>query len=246
MVLADMNCQDHDFLKNRPREFAYMGQGEPGYSSTQVRLALELTNCILQELGQVVHRHVFATSGIIDAINAYKEDLVNYYTQKVTLHFSLHAANQRELIMPIDNYYPYEGVLKSIQEIYDISGEKPCIGIMLLKNFHPAGRDFSYSNDIENVKRILEKLDPHKCRISFCEHNPFEGFGTADIFPCTEANQLLHMAENMGFEAKLFSSYGRKEQSACGMLGGIEPSKKASKKWIELDLLANELIDKYV
>lgn len=245
MVLADMHCQDHEFLRNRPREFAYMGQGEPGYSYAQVRLAIELTNRIMEELGQTVHRHIFATCGILESIAAYKEDLVNFYTQKVTLHFSLHSANQRANIMPIDNHYSYKDVLNSIEEVFDISGEKPCVGIMLLKNFCANGKSTPYSNDYENVRKILHEIDPKKCRLSFCEYNASEDFGVADIFPQEEAYQLLHMAESMGFEAKLFSSYGRKEQTACGMLGGKEPSKIISTKWIELDALSDELIKRF-
>lgn len=246
MVLVDMYCDDHESLKSRPREFAYMGQGEPGFSYTQVRLAIELTNTIMHELGQTVHRHIFATSGILDAVIAFKEDIVKYYTQKVTLHFSLHAVDNRNLIMPIENYYSYNSILKTINEIYDISGEKPCIGILLLKNFHLKGKHFIYSNNYENVETILKKLDPNKCRISFCEYNSSEDFGVADIYPYDDAVKLLHLAEAMGFEAKLFSSFGRKEQTACGMLGGKKPTRLVSKKWLELDEFSDELINKFI
>lgn len=64
MVLSDIYCEDHPELHNKKREFAYMGQGEPGYSYSQVRMAIELTNTVMRELNQQVYRHIFATCGI--------------------------------------------------------------------------------------------------------------------------------------------------------------------------------------
>lgn len=58
--------------------------------------------------------------------------------------------------------------------------------------------------------------------------------------------KLLETVREYGFEAKHFSSYGRKKMTACGMLGSKEPEKLASKKWLELNALADELIAKNV
>lgn len=59
MVLSDIYCEDHPELHNKKREFAYMGQGEPGYSYSQVRMAIELTNTVMRELNQQVFRWQF-------------------------------------------------------------------------------------------------------------------------------------------------------------------------------------------
>ena len=59
----------------RKREFAYMGQGEPGYSYSQVRMAIELTNTVMRELNQQVYRHIFATCGIPEAVDNYMSDV---------------------------------------------------------------------------------------------------------------------------------------------------------------------------
>lgn len=245
MVLTDIYCTDHPELATKQREFAYMGQGEPGYSYSQVRLGIELTNSIMHELGQTVHRHIFATCGVPEAIESYAKDIQHFFTEKVTLHFSLHATQNRDLIMPINKTYPYKESLKSLNRIYGISGEKPCIGIMLFKDFTPKGVEYKYSNSIENVLSIVRELDPGKCRLSFCEYNPSEELGSASVYPQELAEKLLNIVREMGFEAKLFSSYGREEQTACGMLGGKDPERKASLKWLELDNYANELIIKH-
>ncbi len=245
MVLTDIYCTDHPELATKQREFAYMGQGEPGYSYSQVRLAIELTNSIMRELNQTVYRHVFATCGIPEAIENYTKDIQHFFTEKVTLHFSLHATQDRNLIMPINEIYPYKESLNSLNQIYEISGEKPCVGIMLFKDFIPRGKDFRYSNSIENVLTIIRELNPDRCRLSFCEFNPSEELGSASDYPQELAENLLNMVREMGFEAKLFSSYGREKQTACGMLGGKEPERKVSSKWRELENYADELIEKY-
>ena len=49
----------------------------------------------------------------------------------------------------------------------------------------------------------------------------------------------------MGFEAKLFSSFGQEKQTACGMLGGKEPDSIVSVKWNELEKETDRLIAKY-
>lgn len=243
MVLADMHCDDHPDLANRPREFAYMGQGEPGYSYPQVRMAIELTNRVMKKLGQTVYRHIFSTSGIPEAISAYKGDLQHYYSEKVTLHLSLHAAGSRSKLMPVNNIYPMVEVLKQTDGVFDISKEKTCVGIMLFWNFRPRGIDFDYSNTEKEVASLLEMLDPQKYRLSFCEFNPYPDLGETEVYPLSEAEKLLALAKNRHFEAKLFSSFGRAEQTACGMLGGRAPERTASAKWKELDAEAEKLID---
>ena len=242
MVLSDMYCPDHPELAHKQREFAYMGQGEPGFSYSQVRLAIELTNKIMKKLGQKVYRHVFSTCGVPEAIANYKNDVCHYFTEKVTMHFSLHATNERNLIMPIDNIYPYNESLGEISEIVDMTGEKPCVGILLFNHFQPKGTGVDYSNSINNIKTILDELDPQKVRLSFCEYNSSEELGNAEIYPEVYFSEIRKEVKERGFEAKFFSSYGREKQSACGMLGGKTPDNVPSDKWMVLNELAEELI----
>lgn len=242
MVLADIYCKDNSSLAHKQREFAYMGQGEPGYSYSQLRLAIELTNRIMKELGQSVYRHVFATAGVPEAICAYKDDIRSFFTEKVTLHFSLHATEQRSKIMPINRTYPYQDIIPILNEVYDISGEKPCIGIMLFQNFIPHNNSFEYTNSYEIIEKILSELNPKKCRLSFCEYNESADIGSAMIYSIKNANEIMKLAKKLGFEAKLFSSFGKEKQTACGMLGAKEPEKRASNHWEELDKMADELI----
>ncbi|RGH94773.1 hypothetical protein DW708_08675 [Ruminococcus sp. AM27-11LB] len=242
MVLVDMYQEAYPELRNKKREFAYMGQGEPGFSYSQVRMAIELTNKVMHVLGQQVYRHIFATCGITEAIYNYKDDVKNYFTEKVTLHISLHATKEREKLMPIDRIYPYGEVIKAIDDISDITGEKPCIGIMLFNQFSPKSQRFNYTNSKKNVLDIINRLNPQKCRLSFCEYNSTDDLGKAEVYSRKEVEELLYEVQKRGFETKYFSSFGQDKKAACGMLGGKEPEYDISDKWQKLSELADKLI----
>lgn len=242
MVLADLSCKDHKELYNKKREFAYMGQGEPGFAYTQVRMAIELTNKVMKKLGQKVYRHILSTSGIPEAIVAFKQDLKNYYTERVTLHISLHATKYRDYVMPINKFYSYTEVLKAASDIYSISGDKPCIGIMLFKDFIPQKGEFGYTNNFNEVKQILSEINPDQYRISLCEFNSSNDVCSSQIYDRNEIEVILSYAKKKGYDIKFFSSFGKKEQTACGMLAGKNPDYSASEKFEMLDKQAEQLI----
>ncbi len=243
MVLSDMYCSDHVKLKQNKREFAYMGQGEPGYSYSQVRLAIKITDYVMKKLEQDVYRHIIATSGVTDVLYNIKTDLqANYYDSRITTHYSLHATKNRSDIMPINKLYSYEHAMKVLKDISVISEEKICLGMLLLKNFKGNNSKTVYSTSIDEIEHIFKFIDPEHFRFSFCEYNSSEDIGVADEFPETEAHQIYNYARMKGYESKLFTSFGKNENTACGMLAGKIPEYNISKKWRELEVYADELI----
>lgn len=243
MVLADMNCSDHRELWNAPREFAYMGQGEPGYSYPQLREAIKITDYVMTQLKQTVHRHLISTSGVPEMIYALKDDLKNgFYDERVTLHFSLHSVSKREGIMPIENKYPFVQVMDAMRDVVTISGEKPCIGILLFKDYLPRDNGCIYTNELLQIKEILKFIDPQKFRLSFCEFNASSEVGKSGVFDSDIAIAVLEYALNEGYEAKLFSSFGKEKTTACGMLGGKTSEKMAGSKWLEIEKETEKLI----
>lgn len=242
MVLSDIYCDNH-MLKNNAREFAYMGQGEPGYSYDQVRLAIRLTDCAMNEIGQTVYRHIIATSGIPEMILAYKHDVKqHFFDSRVTMHFSLHGTANREQIMPIEATYSYKSILDTMWDIKEITGEKPCLGILMFKHFNPVGETINYSNDLNTMREILAEIDPERFRLSFCEYNDINDISSSDVYPEDDCRHLLDMAKSMGFEAKLFSSFGKEEVTACGLLAGKIPLYKITEKRIKLESDAEQLV----
>lgn len=243
MVLADMNCSQHSFIHNSQREFAYMGQGEPGFSYAQVRLAIKITDEVMKQLGQKVFRHILATSGIPEMIYAFKNDFrSNFFRERVTLHFSLHLTSDRECIMPINKKYPFNSVLQAMDDVAALTGEKPCVGILLFQEYHPCNNNYVCTNDKKKIQSIMKELDPEKFRLSFCQFNDSPNVGVANVFSDHAANEILEFARDQGFEAKLFSSFGREKSSACGMLGGKSPEQNISEKWLKLEVKAEEMI----
>lgn len=243
MVLSDIYCNNNPELKNKEREFAYMGQGEPGYSYAQVRKAIQMTNVAMNKLEQKVFRHIVATSGVEPMIEEYIHDLKQgFYSSRTTFHFSLHMTQCRNELMPINIKYPYQHVLKQLEKIYPLTREKPCIGILLFNNFFPCGSLKSYTTSMESVKVILKELNPNLVRLSFCEFNDSPDLGEHEQFDARLSHEILAYAQKEGFTAKLFSSFGKKETTACGMLGGKEPSIMPSEKWIELEKKTEKII----
>lgn len=244
MVLMDM-ASDNIRRKNNAREFAYMGQGEPGYSYPQIRKAINLTNLAMDCLGQKVHRHLISTSGIIEMIDAYKDDLRNnYFTSRVTMHYSLHAFANREQIMPIEKLYPCKDVLNSLNHIRELSGEKPCIGIIMFKSYRDSkNTDMNFTNNIFTMEEIAQNLDPERVRISLCEFNNTD-IGYGEKLTKKEWEIYIKLFKEKGFEVKFFSSFGHDKNSACGMLGGKEPDIKIDEIAEKIECEAENLINK--
>lgn len=243
MVLSDMNCSDHIDLMTNAREFAYMGQGEPGFSYPQVSEAIQLTDIAMKELGQTVFRHIIATSGVPEMIEQYVDDLRRgIFSSRTTMHFSLHSTVKRNDIMPINSLFPYKKSLEALSDVARISGEKPCIGILLLNNFATPHASTTYTTDLDTVKGILQELDRTQVRLSFCEFNGSPDLGTFDLYENEKSQEILNYAREQGFEAKLFSSFGQSEATACGMLGGKKPQKFPSQKWTELEQQTEDII----
>ncbi len=238
MVLSDEKRN----LK-KMREFAYMGQGEPGYSYTQLRQAIKITDYVMEILNQRVYRHIISTSGVIEMLDALTDDLINeYFNSKITLHFSLHNITMRNGLMPINQVYPIENVIKKLIRISEITGEKVCIGLLLLNNFVPKGCRESYSMNEKEIKKIVSLFDKTFFRFSFCEFNESLEIGNADVFLESDVNRLCDYVSSLGYEAKLFSSFGKKESAACGMLGGEHPNSRIDTQYKKIEGYTDELL----
>lgn len=162
------------------------------------------------------------------------------------MHYSLHATRNREFIMPIDTLYSYKQVFAQLDEIIDITGEKPCVGIMLFRNFVPKGKTAAYSNDVYQMRTIADELNPQKVRVSLCEFNASADTGTSEGWSYDESHLIKKVFEDKGFEVKLFSSFGREKNAACGTLGGAAPEHNSGNKWKSLEEYAEELVNKYM
>lgn len=243
MVLMDMEHHHPIDLSTHEREFAYMGQGEPGYSYAQLRLAIKLTDHVMNILGQKVHRHIISTSGVPEMVWAVCDDVKsNYYDSRITMHFSLHSLSLRNQLMPINSKYPYQEVLNCLKEFSDLSREKVCIGMLLFQNFIPKKERCTFTTSINEIDVLLKNIDKEHFRISLCEYNTSSDVGYCEQFSKEKAIEYYDYIKNRGFEVKLFSSFGQKENSACGMLAGQTPQNCYNEELKRLELYADKLI----
>jgi adenine C2-methylase RlmN of 23S rRNA A2503 and tRNA A37 len=221
MAAYDSNCPSWPEVRSNSREFAFMGQGEPGYHYTQIRRAIQLTDYAMNKLNQKVHRYIIASCGITDMLDLLETDLRNRtFKNKVSLHFSLHAVgDQRTELMPINKIFPFERFLSKSNTIANITKEKIAIGILLFENFKPRHSDKILIHSTEDyIEEILEKLDPRIHRIDLCDVNMNTTISKQHEVSNEKARKLLNLVRKKGFEGKLFSSFGANKESGCGML----------------------------
>lgn len=253
MAEYDSDCPSYPIVRNNEREFAFTGQGEPGYCYSMVKRAILLTDAAMKRIGQKVSRYVIYTSGITDfiptLINDYKN---NIFSNKVCIHFSLNAIDDdRDNLMPINKQYPYKEFIQQCKLLYETTKEKIEVGILLMVNYK-TNEDKYISLDTKKLKLILEELDPQVFSIDLCTVNKTK-MGTQRQLSNEEANKYLQIAKDKGFECKLFASFGDAEESGCGMLSsslnGLDEPGKTTKmhysKAVALLKMAKEDIDNY-
>ena len=225
MVMSDLDRPSGEAGTGNLREFAYMGQGEPGFSYTQLRQAVRATDRAMARLGQTVYRHILATCGVVEMVDALIHDLEsNFFAgTRVTFHYSLHATQRRRDIMPIETVYSHREILQRLPRIRELTGEKPCVGVLLFKDYCNGDNPRHYSTNEEEIARIADLLDPEVCRISLCEFNQCDNVGANGEVRPEEAERFVALLEDKGFQVKLFASFGKRENTACGLLGGTAP-----------------------
>ncbi len=219
-----MTLDDDDANKlNKMREFAYMGQGEPGFSYEQVKKAIIITNSVMNELGIKVYRHIFATSGVTPAVKNLTTDVASgvYGNTKILLHLSVHSALQREKLMPIDEKFPLDNLIAASVEYSKVTGDKVVINLMMLGGikFGEYGPFVTVSSD--EVKYLVSLLNPKYHRIIICEYNQPSGNNENNGVNLEEIEKAEKTFLDNGFETKKFVAFGKRDKLACGLLGGM-------------------------
>jgi len=234
MALYDTDCKSFPEVRGHEREFAFMGQGEPGYNYVAIRRAILLIDCAMEYLGQKIYRYVISTCGIPEFIDPLIEDINRrVFKNRIGLHFSLHAVgNDRKVLMPIENVYGYKRFIKLCHEFYKTSkeifgeNEKIGVGVIAFQKFQPSfypNTNAEDSNPItltsDKLIAILSELDKDVFRIDLSEFNVAQtATKSSSKMSNEESKDLLECVRNCGFEAKLFSSFGIGKNAECGLL----------------------------
>lgn len=229
MAEYDVNCPSYPEIKNNAREFAFMGQGEPGYNYPAIKNAIIMTDHVMEQLEQKVSRYIISTCGISDFMPSLIQDIRNkVYKNKVTVHFSLHAiGEERKELMPIESTHSYKEFIDYCKILYSVTGEKIGVGIMMFDQYSITnGRGKKYSLGVKKLKEILSCLDNNVFRIDLCTVNNTSAGRQTHQHSFEEANKLLEVVKQAGFEGKIFTSFGDTEQAGCGMLSSLTESKQ--------------------
>lgn len=235
MAEYDSNCLSFPNVKKNRREFAYMGQGEPGLNYPAVRQSILLTDYAMEMIDQSVSRYIISTCGITDFMPSLIEDINNKcYKNKVTLHFSLHAVDdERNIIMPINIEHNYKDFIRWCTKLREVSNEKIGVGILMFNNYHINGYADRHTLTPEKLEMILKQLDKDVFRIDLCDVNK-TSLGNQASLSNENAKKLCEVYKSMGFEGKTFSSFGDNEQSGCGMLNSsVDSMNEIGKKTME-------------
>ena len=222
MAEYDSDCPSYPQVRNNKREFAFMGQGEPGLQYSSVREAIILTDYALATIEQEISRYIICTSGITDFIPSLIEDIRHgVFKHPVTVHFSLNIGDgDRDVLMPMNKEYNYKDFIQECKLLYICTQTKIGVSIMLLDNFD-CGTGSKYTLTEEKLGRILDELDSNIFKIDLCFVNKV---GAIKNTPMSKerADALLSFVHSRGFEGKEFSSFGEGAKAGCGMLDSVD------------------------
>lgn len=244
MAKYDSNCPSYPQVRNNMREFAFMGQGEPGYNYLAIRKAIMLTDYIMERIDQKVSRYIISSCGITDFMPMLIEDIKNnVFKNKVTVHFSLHTINdERNMLMPINLENDYQEFIEYCHMLHRVCGEKIGVGILMFNRYQTSDGK-KYTLTAKKLEEILKLLDKDVFRIDLCAVNKTSVCNQHQLSN-EKASELLKIVKEKGYEGKLFTSFGDSEQSGCGMLSSfIDDMENAGSTTIEQFNQSVELLE---
>ena len=183
-----------------------MGMGEPLHNPDNVIKAL---NILTDGDGIAISRRrvTMSTSGIVPKIVPVLK------ATGVRLAVSLHAPNNqiRSKIMPINDRYPIEEILKACREYQDNDGSRYITFEYLMLD--------GLNDSLENARELVMLMKKYKLRASFnlIPFNPWPGC----LFKPSLSGQVKAFAdilEKAGFAAPVRVARGQDILAACGQL----------------------------
>ncbi len=183
-----------------------MGMGEPLNNLDNVTKALNIiTDCDGISISK--RRVTMSTSGIASQINKAMQDT------GVRLAISLHAPNNliRSKIMPINNKYKIEDVMKACSDYQKEEGSRYITFEYLLLN--------KVNDSIENAKELISLLKKYRLRATF-NLIPFNPWPGCEFSPSSKKNIIAFAKtlEDAGFAAPVRVARGQDILAACGQL----------------------------
>ena len=191
-------------LKLKVTNVVFMGQGEPLLNYDNVLKAIDFIN---DELQISKRRITLSTCGIIPKINKLAQ--IDFQpTLAVSLHGTSHLS--RASIMPIENKYDIDSLLKTLKDYTDSVSRRVTIEYTLIKDVN---------SSIQDAKNLCHLLKDLKCNINLIVYNPCKD----DKFEKPTKDQIQkfkYILEHSNKKVTIRLERGADIDAACGQLSG--------------------------
>lgn len=191
--------------KEKITNIVFMGMGEPFLNYENVIESIKTLND-KQGFNMGARHFSISTAGIISGIEKLAQESL-----QVNLAISLHATNNivRSKIMPINEKYPIEKVLKAVKEYVKKTKRRVMIEYMLIRGLNDS------LNDAEKLSNLLKNC---LCFVNLINHNPI-----GELKPCSQkrAEDFKKILEDFGITVTQRYRLGLDIRGACGQLAII-------------------------
>jgi 23S rRNA (adenine2503-C2)-methyltransferase len=178
----------------------FMGMGEPMLNLDHVVAAARR----LPDLGITHRRTTVSTVGWLPGLTRFVDEV----EEPIRLALSLHAPNDalRSELMPVNERYPLEDVLRECRRYFDLRARKVFVEYVLLR-----GVNDHYAHAVE----LAELLEPKVFKVNLIPYNPT---GMYDGSSREAIDAFRGVLEDRGVVATVRLTRGRDIAAACGQL----------------------------
>jgi len=190
--------------KEKITNVVFMGMGEPFLNWENVKKAIEILNddnCF----GIGARKISVSTAGITEGIERLAEDF-----PQINLAISLHAPDDklRGELMPVNQKYPLEKILKSVDEYIEKTNRKVMFEYVMLKDVNDSE---------EQAKKLAKRLKYPLYMVNLIAYNPNGRFESSSPERIKKFKAVL---EKAGIFATQRYRFGTDIEAACGQLAG--------------------------
>jgi 23S rRNA (adenine2503-C2)-methyltransferase len=182
----------------------YMGMGEPflNYDPT-LKSIKQLNHPKGFNLG--TRRFTISTVGIIPQIKRFTQE-----KSQINLAISLHAADNqlRSSLLPINNKYPIEELLKACHEYVQVTGRRVTFEWALIHQIN---------DSIEQAEKLSKLLKGLNCHVNIIPLNPTPGFD-GEKTPPHQVDEFKNMLDKHHIPCTVRVRRGIDIQAGCGQL----------------------------
>ena len=196
------------------RNIVYMGMGEPLLNYGEVSRSIHIA-CGQKKLDLSNRRITVSTCGIAPRIIDFARDF-----PQVSLAISLHAPNDeaRKKIMPVENTYPIDVLMASIEEYVRITNKRVFYEYIMINGV---------TDRIEYATQLGELLKGKLAHVNFIPYNPGEGTDSNGYLPTSKMiiKKFQSTLDNYGIPSTVRHTMGDDIDAACGQLALKEEGK---------------------